>query len=169
MPALLGSEDWERALVGEITAEEFDQRVHSRYGLRYDPQRPGVLSRLFEDEVLSEELLALADELRHRQGVQIAVLSNATTDLEEGILGGKFDILDRFDYVINSSLVGLKKPDPAVYQLVLDRLGVAPQEVIFVDDMQGNVDAAAALGIHAIRFEDESQVIEAIRKRLDRR
>jgi putative hydrolase of the HAD superfamily len=168
MPALLGGDDWQRAMVGEITAEEFDRRVHARYGLAYDPQRPGVLHRLFEDEVLSLDLLAFADDLRHRHALQVAVLSNASTDLEEAILRDKFGILDRFDLVINSSLVGLRKPDQAIYQLVLRCLGVAPDEVIFVDDIQGNVEAAADLGMHAIRFEGESQAIEAIQKRLER-
>jgi putative hydrolase of the HAD superfamily len=167
MPALLGSEDWQRALVGEINAEEFDRRLHARYGLSYDPQRPGILQRLFADEVLSLDLLALADELRHQRALQVAVLSNASTDLEEAILGRKFGILERFDHVINSALVGMKKPDPAIYQLALQRLGVRPQEAIFVDDMQPNVDAAAALGIHAVRFAGEKEAIEAIRERLE--
>lgn len=167
MSALLGSADWEAALVGEITAEEFDRRVHDRYGLPYDVRRPSVLYRLFEDEVLSHRLLGLADDLRCRHGFQVAVLSNATTDLETALLRDKFGILQRFDHVINSARVGVKKPDPAIYRLALDRLGVAAPEAIFVDDMPGNVAAAAALGIHAIHFTGEAQAVEAIRQRLE--
>jgi putative hydrolase of the HAD superfamily len=82
------------------------------------------------------------------------------------ILDEKLGILHRFDLVVNSARVGVKKPDPAIYHLTLERLAVAPQQAIFVDDMPENVAAAAALGIHAIHFEDQYQAVAAIRELL---
>lgn len=163
MAELLEHVDWQRALSGEITAEEFDRLVHDRFGVTHDPDRPFAVSRLFADETLSLELLALADALRGSGQVQVAVLSNASTDLEDRILRDQYGILHRFDLVINSSRVGLTKPNPAIYELVLSQLGVAPHQAIFVDDMPANVRAAAALGIHAIQFHDEQQALAAIR------
>ena len=57
-----------------------------------------------------------------------------------------------FDVVVCSGDVGLVKPDPAIFQLTLDRLGVAPDEAIFIDDSPGHVAAARALGLQGIHF-----------------
>jgi epoxide hydrolase-like predicted phosphatase len=163
MPELLEHPDWKLALCGAIDAAEFDRRVHVRFGVAYDPTRPRALHRLFADETLSTDLLALADGLR-RSGTSVAVLSNADDDLEERILRDKFGILDRFDLVVNSSRERLVKPDPAIYALTLQRLGVTAEQAIFVDDIPANVQAAARLGIHAIHFQDEEQAVEAIQR-----
>ncbi|MEI2688181.1 MAG: HAD family phosphatase [Anaerolineae bacterium] len=160
---LLDSADWELALVGQIDAEELDRRLHARFGLRWEAGQPNLILRWFADETLSHELLDLAASLRRPPDFQVAVLSNAATDLEQQILHDKLGILHRFDLVINSARVGVRKPDPAIYRLTLDRLGVAPHEAIFVDDMPVNVAAAAALGIHAIHFQDQRQAAAAVR------
>jgi putative hydrolase of the HAD superfamily len=56
-----------------------------------------------------------------------------------------------FDCVIDSSEVGLRKPNPAIFHLALERVGgIAPARAIFIDDFAGNVDAAAALGIRGV-------------------
>jgi putative hydrolase of the HAD superfamily len=164
MAELLGSDDWDRALLGEITAEEYDRRLHQRFGLVYDDRQPSIIFRWFADETLSHELLELAASLRRPPDFQVAVLSNASTDLEQQILSEKLGILHRFDLVINSAREGVKKPDPAIYHLALERLGVAPHEAVFVDDMPANVAAAAALGIHAIQFQNQHQAVAAIRE-----
>lgn len=166
MDALLGSGDWRLALVGEISAEEFDRRMHRRFGLPYDSSQPSLIFRWFADETLSHDLLALADSLRRPPTFRVAVLSNAATDLEEAILDRKLGILHRFDLVVNSAREGVRKPDPAIYQRTLARLDVAPHEAIFVDDMAENVTAAASLGMHAIHFRDQGQAVAAIRQRL---
>ncbi len=168
MDALLGSGDWDQALVGRISAEEYDRRMHARFGLPYDASQPSLIFRWFADETLSHELLDLAADLRRPPHFQVAVLSNASTDLEQQILHEKLNILHRFDLVVNSAREGVRKPDPAIYALTLDRLGVTAQQAIFVDDMPENVAAAAALGIHAIQFRDQHQAAAAVRGLLGR-
>ena len=164
MPEILGSADWNRALVGEISAEEFDRRQHARFGLPYDARQPSLIFRWFADETLSHELLDLAASLRRPPDFQVAVLSNASTDLEQPILHQQLHILHRFDLVVNSAREGVRKPDPAIYHLTLERLGGAAQQSSFVDDMADNVAAAAALGLHAIQFHDQRQAVAAIRR-----
>jgi epoxide hydrolase-like predicted phosphatase len=80
-----------------------------------------------------------------------ALLSNASASFAE-LLHTKFGLGDCFDVIIVSALVGMMKPDPGIYHLVLERLHVAPYEAVFVDDMQENVEGAAAVGMHAIHF-----------------
>ena len=162
MAEVLDHPDWTDAMLGKYTIEEFDQRLYQRLGKPYDPAQHPLIYRMFANEILNTNLLAVADEMRARQG-KSAILSNATFDLEERLLIGKFGILDRFDLVVNSSRLGIIKPDPAIYHHTLDLLEVEPYEAIFVDDLPVNIEAAAALGIHAIHFRDEAQAIADIR------
>jgi FMN phosphatase YigB (HAD superfamily) len=60
--------------------------------------------------------------------------------------------------------VGLRKPDPKIFDLALDVLQRDAEEVAFIDDRQGNCDAAAALGIHAIHYLDEAQCVQALER-----
>ena len=62
--------------------------------------------------------------------------------------------------------MGLRKPDPAIFRLVCDRLGVAPEGCLFIDDVDANCAAAAELGMAAVRFRDNAQAIAEIRAAL---
>ena len=62
---------------------------------------------------------------------------------------------DLFEVIVDSSAVGIRKPDPAIYRMALDQLGVAPERSVFLDDAPGNIEAARALGMHAILVEDD--------------
>jgi epoxide hydrolase-like predicted phosphatase len=55
-----------------------------------------------------------------------------------------------FDDVVDSSEVGLRKPDPRIYELALERLGTSAAETAFIDDAPGNVDAARRAGLNAV-------------------
>lgn len=57
------------------------------------------------------------------------------------------------DFIIYSHEVGLAKPDSRIYALTSQRLGVQPQEIVFLDDVERNVAAAAAYGFHAILYQ----------------
>ncbi|MEZ4770307.1 MAG: HAD family phosphatase [Caldilineales bacterium] len=161
MAEVLGHPDWTDAMLGQYTIEEFDRRLYARLGKPYDPAQHPLIYRMFANEVLNTRLLAVADEMRAQNG-KTAILSNATFDLEERLLAGKFGILDRFDVIVNSSRLGMVKPDPAIYHHTLDLLEVEPHEAIFVDDLPVNVEAAATLGIHAVLFRNEAQAIANI-------
>lgn len=162
MDVVMGHPDWTDAMLGKYTIEEFDQRLYARLDKPYDPARHPLIYRMFANEILNTGLLAVADEVRAADG-KTAILSNATFDLEERLLIDKFGIIDRFDLVVNSARLGIVKPDPAIYRHTLDLLEVAPHEAIFVDDLPVNIEAAAALGIHAIQFRSEAQAIADIR------
>jgi putative hydrolase of the HAD superfamily len=68
---------------------------------------------------------------------------------------GRFDeVLSHFDVVVESSQVGLRKPDPAIYELVCDKLGVEPAEAVFLDDLGVNLKPARAMGLTTIKVVD---------------
>jgi putative hydrolase of the HAD superfamily len=83
-------------------------------------------------------------------GVRFALLSNAPEPLAAAIDRSEWSA--SFDRRFYSCRLGLAKPDPAVYEAVLDDLGATPQSVLFIDDRTENVLAATALGLQAVRF-----------------
>ncbi|XP_033748534.1 acyl-CoA dehydrogenase family member 10-like isoform X2 [Pecten maximus] len=72
--------------------------------------------------------------------------------------------LDRslFDVIVESCVVGMRKPDPRIYELCLKELNVAPQESVFLDDLGGNLKAAKALGINTIKVSDPDVAIREL-------
>lgn len=75
-------------------------------------------------------------------------------------------IMARFDHVIESSKAGIRKPDPRIYQMMCDELGVAPAACVYLDDLGINCKPAAMLGMHAIKVVSEAQALEDLRATL---
>ncbi len=73
-----------------------------------------------------------------------------------------------FELVVDSAFVGMRKPDPEIYELTLARLGpaISAEDCLFVDDILVNVDSARALGMTAVHFVDNEQAIGEIRAAL---
>jgi putative hydrolase of the HAD superfamily len=95
-------------------------------------------------------MLTWQQQLR-QHGLQTAILSNMGDTVLANI-EREFDWLPRFDVLVWSYQHKMAKPDPAIYRLALERLGTRPEETLFIDDKQPNIDAALALGIRAIQF-----------------
>jgi putative hydrolase of the HAD superfamily len=74
----------------------------------------------------------------------------------------KRGITQLFDVIVLSAEEGVKKPDPQIYKLLLDRLQTQPDETVFVDDNAENVAAAVALGVQAIQFHSTAQAIASL-------
>lgn len=94
------------------------------------------------------DTLDLVDRLAGRY--RLAILTNNFREIAEH---WRDQVpIERFELVIDSHLVGLRKPDRAIYDLLLEQLDLEPEQVVFVDDTEPNVEGAAAAGIHAILF-----------------
>lgn len=91
---------------------------------------------------------------------KLAIVSN--TMREHGRIDSLSGIFDLFDVVLLSHEVGLTKDEEAIFFLVAEKLGVKPEECIFVDDFQKFVDIAASVGMKAILFEDANQLKRAL-------
>jgi len=153
------SPDWRLAEVGVITDEEYWRRTGARLGF----YTPGAIrdfqQDLFRDAKTDRRMADLVRGLRGRY--HTGLLSNAS-DVLPRLLRERYGLDGLFDVEVISALVGLAKPDPAIYQLALDRLGTAPEATVFVDDYEPNVAAAAALGIRAIHFVEYEALILAL-------
>jgi putative hydrolase of the HAD superfamily len=93
----------------------------------------------------------------HSSGMKIGLLSNMHPDMVAHCRQN-FDWLNSFDFVTFSGDVRLIKPDPAIYEHTLRGLGVKASEALFLDDREVNIQAARALGIHAIRVQSMQQL-----------
>ena len=95
----------------------------------------------------------------HERGVRLAILTNNVREWERH-WRPLLPIDEIFDVVVDSAFVGLRKPEPEIYALTLERLGIPdPGEVAFVDDIEVNVVAARAFGLHGVVFESTPQAI----------
>ncbi len=143
------SEQWKLARTGQISEVEFWNRNLTPFGITDPAEQAAFTLRTFASKEVTAEMRALLDELRGR--TRLAIISNASDILEE-TLQERFGIDHYFELVINSARVGVAKPEEEIFQIALDRLALRPEQTVFTDDQQHNVDAAAALGIHAHRF-----------------
>ncbi len=71
-------------------------------------------------------------------------------------------VMDLFDLVVESSVEGIRKPNPKIYELTCDRLGVAPADIVFLDDLGINLKPARALGMQTIKVLSEDQAISEL-------
>lgn len=141
-------------VLGRGSEADFWQEMRRRTGIEGDD---AVLSREILDRfMLRAGMLAAVRSLRQR-GITVAILSDQTDWLER--LDRRDGFSASFDRVFNSYRLGKGKLDPSIFDDTLQALGVAPGEAIFVDDLPGNVERAAARGLRTILFRDEASFL----------
>lgn len=112
--------------------------------------------------VINTDLFGHIEQL-HKQ-YRIALCSNAPTGLVEGILN-THALTHHFDHICISSALHVRKPSLEIFRHVLNEMHAQPQEVIFVDDNQANIDAAQTLGIQGIVHLSTEETVHALRSR----
>jgi len=124
----------------------------SQDGLAFDPL--AILARMASGGGTREAVIAATRRLRTR-GLRTALVTNNAKEFSAG-WRSLIPIAELFDAVIDSSEVGVRKPDPAIFSLALRELGgIAPEHAVFLDDFPGNVAAARRLGMHGVLVEDD--------------
>lgn len=134
---------WDKADIGEISSLE----VFKRLGYTGDL---AAIEKAYLDTVeVKEEFYAFADEMRKRY--KLALLSNDSSEWSR-YFREKFDLNKYFDVITVSGDVKMKKPNPAIYQLTLKKLGLDAEDCVYVDDRRYNLSAAEEVGIKAVLF-----------------
>jgi putative hydrolase of the HAD superfamily len=147
-PIMFGRRAWQETLVGDKSLDAYWRETGPLLGLHTAEEIEAFRQRYFGDESIDPGVLDLIRSL-HRS-YKLAVLSNAPPGLSKWL--ADWGILDFFDVVVCSGDEGVVKPDPVIFNLALTRLGVGPDEAVFVDDTLGHVAAARALGLHGLHF-----------------
>lgn len=143
---------------GQITGIDFWQRFLCRAELPPNPAMVEELNRWDQRLWTVENPVMLAWQLALKQrDLLTAILSNMDYDVLASI-EREFSWIDRFDVQVWSCQLGIVKPDPAIYRYTFDKLGIRPEEMLFIDDLRPNIEAARALGIQAIQFSSVEQL-----------
>ncbi len=142
---------------GRITEAEFQVQLADALEplLGHRPVIEEFGHLLFEALDPNVGMLDLIREVR-RDGIRTALLTNNVKEWEPK-WRSMLPVDELFETVIDSAFVGCRKPDPRIYQLTLERVELEPEQCIFIDDMQMNVDAANNLGLRGIHFRETAQ------------
>jgi putative hydrolase of the HAD superfamily len=153
---------WSRLERGELDAAGFIAAFEAEaVGLGQDVDGAAVLACL---EV--ELRPAVIDAVREvqQQGTATALLTNNSEPLDIAALPTHaHDVFDSFDTIVQSCLVGSRKPDPRFYQIACERLGVAPSRCLFLDDLGVNLKSARAMGMATVKVTTGDDVVDALR------
>ena len=157
---MFASEAWQDALIGRKTAQEFWAAVGPSLGLHSEQAVERFRRRYEADEAPHEKVIHL---IRRLYGsYKLAVLSNSPPGLATWL--AKWRILHLFDVVFCSGDERCAKPDPAAFEATLERLGVKPEEAVFIDDTIEHVRAAWVLGLYGILFRCADRLVTDVEK-----
>jgi len=151
---------WRDGSLGKRSEEDVRRSLGAM--LEMDQARVDAFMQDIWDEYLGDlngELAAYFTDLRPRY--QTALLSNSFVGARSREQE-RYHFAEMTDFIIYSHEVGVAKPEPRIFELTWERLGAPPNDIIFLDDVEVNVAAARALGLHAILFSDTNQAIADI-------
>jgi epoxide hydrolase-like predicted phosphatase len=154
------AQDLER---GTISAAEFERQFAAVLA-REDgsiPDAEGLLARMFSGFVTAEGMIGVVRRAR-AAGLKTAMLSNSW--------GNTYDqdqLAELFDVAVISGEVGLRKPEPEIYRLTAERLGVPTRECVFVDDLPPNVRGAVAVGMVGVHHVDTETTVTELEALFD--
>ncbi len=112
---------------------------------------------------MNQPMLAWVAEL-HAAGFRTGILSNMPDAMAEGICE-RFDWIANFDHTVWSHAFKLRKPQPEIYTVAIEGLGVPAKTILFIDDKEENTLAAEAAGMQTIVYRDHDQFVDEMRVR----
>jgi putative hydrolase of the HAD superfamily len=145
---------------GRLSEEEFTRRLGDALGRPLGTMR----ETYFENLHPNEPMIGLMRELRDH-GLRMALLTNNVREWEPLWRAKLPDVDDVFEVIVDSAFVGMRKPEPEIYRLTLERLGdgLRAEDCLFVDDVELNCRTARELGMTAVHFRDNDQAIAEVR------
>ena len=148
-----GDHPWHRLERGEMTlAAARDEILALGRAQGHELDIYEMFARMAGNTAGAGQRGALVERVRllKREGYPTGVITNNVAEFGDG-WRGLVPVDELFDFIVDSSTVGVRKPDPRIFQLALAQLpGIAPAEIVFLDDYQANADAARRLGLAAI-------------------
>jgi putative hydrolase of the HAD superfamily len=154
---------------GRLAESDFLEGLRSELetDLGHKPEMHGFKEIYFDALDRNEPMIELMRTLQAR-GLRMALLTNNVREWEP-LWRTMLPVDEIFELVVDSAFVGMRKPEPEIYALTLERLreredlgDLAPGQCLFIDDVEVNVDAARELGIAAVHFRNNDQAISEI-------
>ena len=147
---------WHRLERGEITMAEcraLTKDMLDAAGIVATAPAPAAGGGAFNFQ-LNDEMVAFIHDLK-AAGLPIAILTNNVKEFRE-MWWPLMDFASVFDAIVDSHEVKMRKPNPDIYHLTMNRIGATPNRTAFLDDLRANVDAASALGMHGVWVEEDA-------------
>ena len=148
---------------GRVTEEAFldGLREELEVDLGHRPELHRFKEIYFDALHPNEPMIDAMRGLRDR-GFRMGLLTNNVREWEP-LWRSMLPVDEIFEIVVDSAFVGMRKPEPEIYELTLSRLGgPAPEAVVFIDDIEVNCEAARQLGMRTVHFRDADQAIPEI-------
>jgi putative hydrolase of the HAD superfamily len=135
--------------------------------LGHEPELHRFSELYFEALDVNDPMIAVMRDARSR-GYRMALLTNNVREWEPQ-WRAMVPVDEIFEVIVDSAYVGLRKPEPEIYELTVERLGdgIGPSDCLFVDDVEVNVKTARQLGMEAVHFQSNEQAIPEIEAALD--
>ncbi|MFH1833195.1 MAG: HAD family phosphatase [Candidatus Levyibacteriota bacterium] len=143
---------------GEISEKEFWQKITTGLNLPMPKVRSFWLDAVLSTYNPRKDIFLLVKQLK-KQGYKIALLSNTELPVANYVKEKKWE---NFDLFIFSCEVGMIKPDKKIYKLALEKLNVMPEEVVYIDDKEKNVQGAINSGMHGILFTTKNNFVKEL-------
>lgn len=161
---------------GHVSEDEFLTTLRSELAVEmgHEPEMHGFKEIYFEALHPNDSMIELMREVK-ASGRRMALLTNNVREWEP-LWRSMLPVDEIFELIVDSAFVGMRKPEPEIYTLTLERLRdhdptelgkLEPEECLFVDDIEVNCVAARDLGLGAVHFRDNAQAIDEIRYALD--
>lgn len=157
---------WARLEQGRMSLDEFDEafaREAEAAGHRVAGRE--VIALLYGD--VRPRMVEVLKACKAR--FKVACITNnlephgtRSSVVDGGRMAGVAEVMALFDLVVQSSVEGIRKPDPRIYEIACERLGAAPEASVFLDDLGINLKPARALGMRTIKVESEDQAIREL-------
>jgi putative hydrolase of the HAD superfamily len=150
---------------GNMTEDEFTRRLGAELGVELTTMRDVYFEHLHPNEPMIDYLRGLKTT-----GLRLALLTNNVREWEPMWRPKLPDVDELFEVIVDSGFVGMRKPEPEIYHLTLERMGggLQAEDCLFVDDIEVNCEAARQLGMTAVRFHDNEQAIAELEAALGR-
>ena len=150
---------WHRVERGEITLAECraltKQRLDEAGIVASIPaEKPPTSSGPAFTFQLNDDMVSFIHDLKDA-GRPIAILTNNVKEFREW-WWPLMDFASIFDAIVDSHEVKMRKPNPEIYHLTMNKIGATPERTVFLDDLQANVDGANAVGMHGVLVEEDS-------------
>ncbi len=148
--------NWELLDEDGLTLEEYNESVKRSLPEHLSKFALSILNNWEYYMRYSEGIISLIQELKQK-GYKLYILSNMTRHFIKNDY--KFPILKEFDGIVYSAPIKMVKPDPKIYEYLLNKYNLTASESIYIDDMKTNLTAAARFGIHTFHYQSNTKTL----------
>ncbi len=157
---MFDSPRWQQALIGQIDMDTYWQTIGPSLNLHSHQAIRNFQKKYYHDEKINTGTLQLIQKLH--KNYKLAILSNHPSGLQQWLADWQIDSF--FDEIICSADQGMTKPDTKIFDLLLNKLKISPEQTVFIDDTPEHVLASLDIGIHGILFSTADQLAQDLKK-----